>query len=214
MRVLITSAGTALARALAADLSLENDVILTDVVDVSTDLAFHPCDLGHDGETESLVEGMDAIVHVAELPQCQQSDEREIDFQTRCTYNIMVAAREKRVGHVVYLSSLSLFETCDPNWNVTEQWAPRPSTDAGPIGKYLGEFTCREFAREHSVRVTCLRLGEVGGDGDTALSVTDAVRAIASALTIEGPMWRVLHVQSEVENARFPIGQAKEALGI
>ena len=102
---------------------------------------------------------------------------------------------------MVYLSSLSLFETCDPNWNVTEQWAPRPSTGRGTsLGKYLGEFTCREFAREHTVRVTCLRLGEVGGDGDAALSVKDAVRAIASALAIEGPMWRVLHVQSEIEN--------------
>ena len=214
MKVLITSAGTALARALAEDLSRQHEVTLTDVEEVSTEFAFRRCELGHEGDTESLVDGMDAIVHVAELPQGQQSDENEIDFQTRCTYNLMVAAREKHVGHVVYLSSLSLFETCDPNWNVTEQWAPRPSTDAGPLGKYLGEFTCREFAREHSVRVTCLRLGEVGGAGDTALSVKDAVRAIASALTIEGPMWRVLHVQSEVENARFPVDAAKKALGI
>ncbi len=214
MRVLITSAGTALARALAEDLSRQHEVTLTDVVEVSTEFAFRTCELGHDGDTESLVDGMDAIVHVAQLPERQRTDESEIDFQTRCTYNLMAAAREKNVRHVVYLSSLSLFETCDPNWNVTEQWAPRPSTDAGPLGKYLGEFTCREFAREHSVRVTCLRLGEVGGDGDAALSVTDAVRAIASALTIDGPMWRVLHVQSEVENARFPVDQAKSALGI
>ncbi len=214
MRVLITSGATSLAQALARDLSPQHEVTLTDLEDVEKDVAFVRCELGHDGEAESLVDGMDAIVHVAELPDDRRSDEREVDFQTRCTYNLMVAAREKKVGHVVYLSSLSLFETCDPNWNVTEQWAPRPSTDAAPLGKYLGEFTCREFAREHSVRVTCLRLGEVGGDGDAALSVKDAVRAIASALTKEGPLWRVLHVQSEVENARFPIDQAKEALGI
>lgn len=214
MRVLITSGATSLAQALARDLSPQHDLTLTDLVDVKTEFDFVRCELGHDGETESLVDGMDAIVHVAELTDDRRSDEREIDFQTRCTYNLMVAAREKNVRHVVYLSSLSLFETCDPNWNVTEQWAPRPSTDAAPLGKYLGEFTCREFAREHSVRVTCLRLGEVGGDGDAALSVKDAVRAIASALTKEGPLWRVLHVQTEVENARFPIDQAKEALGI
>lgn len=214
MRVLITSGATSLAQALARDLSPQHDLTLTDLEDVETDIAFVRCELGHDGETETLVEGMDAIVHLAELSDGLRNDEREVDFQTRCTYNLMVAAREKKVGHVVYLSSLSLFETCDPNWNVTEQWAPRPSTDAAPLGKYLGEFTCREFAREHSVRVTCLRLGEVGGDGDAALSVKDAVRAIASALTKEGPLWRVLHVQSEVENARFPIDQAKEALGI
>ena len=214
MRVLITSGATSLAQALARDLSPQHDLTLTDLVDVKTEFDFVRCELGHEGETESMVDGMDAIVHLAELPDGLRNDEREVDFHTRCTYNLMVAAREKNVRHVVYLSSLSLFETCDPNWNVTEQWAPRPSTDAAPLGKYLGEFTCREFAREHSVRVTCLRLGEVGGDGDAALSVKDAVRAIASALTKEGPLWRVLHVQTEVENARFPIDQAKEALGI
>ncbi len=214
MKVLITSGGSTLAQALAADLSREHDVTLTDVVAVPTDLAFLQCELGHDGETESLVDGMDTIVHLAELPEGLKSDEREIDFQTRCTYNLLHAAREKKVGHVVYISSLSLFSTCDPNWNVTEQWAPRPSTDAAPMGSYLGEFTCREFAREHSLRVTCLRFGDVGDGGDMALTVEDAVRAIAMALSKDGPMWQVLHVQSEVENARFPIDQAKKALGI
>ena len=214
MKVLITSGATSLARALAAELSPQYDVTLTDVVDVSTDLDFLKCELGHDGESESLVDGMDAIVHLAQLPEGLETDEREIDFQTRCTYNLLHAAREKKVGHVVYVSSLSLFEACDPNWNVNEQWAPRPSTDAAPMARYLGEFTCREFAREHSLRVTCLRFGDVGGEGDAALTMDDAVRAIASALTKDGPTWRVLHVQSEMENARFPIDQAKRALGI
>ena len=214
MNILISSGATSLAQALAADLSRQHEVTMTDLVDVKTDFAFVPCELGHDGETEILVEGMDAIVHLGELPEALKSDEREVDFQTRCTYNLMVAAREKEVGHVVYVSSLSLFAACDPNWNVTEQWAPRPTTDAAPMAKYLGEFTCREFAREHSVRVTCLRFGDVGGEGDTALTVEDAVAAIRSALSNDGPMWRVLHVQSEVENARFPIAQAKNALGI
>lgn len=214
MNVLITSGATSLAQALASKLSPQYDVTLTDLADVKTESVFVRCELGHDGETETLVDGMDAIVHLAELPEGLRSDEREIDFQTRCTYNLMVAAREKKVGHVVYISSLRLFEACDPNWNVTEQWAPRPSTDAGPMSTYLGEFTCREFAREHSVRVTCLRFGDLGGEGDTALTVEDAVTAIRSALSNDGPMWRVLHVQSEVENARFPIAQAKNALGI
>ncbi len=214
MNVLITSGGTALARALAADLSGAHEVKLTDVVDVKTDWDFVACELGHEGETEALVARMDAVVHLAELPEALQSDDREVDFQTRCTYNLMYAAREMQVPHVVYISSLSLFASCDPNWQVTEVWAPRPSTEAGPMARYLGEFTCREFAREHSVRVTCLRLGDVGGDGDTALTVEDAVKAIGKALATDGPMWRVLHVQSEVEHARFPTDRAKSVLGL
>lgn len=212
MRILITSGATKLAQALAADLSGEHEVKLTDLVDVETDHAFEKNELSHEGKTEEMVDGMDAIVHLAELPDGERSDEREVDFQTRCTYNIMFAAREKKVPHVIYISSLRLFEACDPNWNVTEVWAPRPSTEAGPMSRYLGEFTCREFAREHSVRVTCLRFGDVGGDGDMVLSVDDAVQAIGKALVKNGSMWQVLHVQSDVPNARFPIAHAKDVL--
>ena len=214
MNILITSGATALAQALAAALAGEHQVTLTDVVDVETEHAFEKNELSHEGKTEDMVEGMDAIVHLAELPDSERSDERELDFQTRCTYNIMHAAKDKKVPHVIYISSLSLFEACDPNWNVTEVWAPRPSTESGPMSRYLGEFTCREFAREHSVRVTVLRFGDLGGDGDSALSMDDAVTAIGKTLETKGPMWQVLHVQSEVENARFPIDQAKSVLAL
>lgn len=214
MNVLITSGATPLAQALADHLSGEHEVKLTDIVDVETSHAFEKNELSHEGKTEDMVDGMDAIVHVAELPESERSDEREVDFQTRCTYNILFAAREKKVPHVIYISSLCLFDACDPNWAVTEVWAPRPSTDAGPMSRYLGEFTCREFAREHSVRVTVLRFGDVDCEGDMALSIDDAVNAIGKALVTDGPMWRILHVQSEVETARFPTNTAKYALGI
>lgn len=214
MKVLITSGETALAQALAEALAGTHEVVLTDVVDMETDREFVTCELGHEGETEDLVDGMDAIVHLATLSEALKSDDREMDFQTRCTYNLMYAARKKNVPHVVYISSLHLFATCDPNYHVTEVWAPRPSTQAEPLARYLGEFTCREFAREHSVRVTCLRFGDVDGDSDMALSMADAVRAIGQALATDGPMWQVLHVQSEVPHARFPIGRAKSVLGL
>lgn len=212
MNVLITSASSSLAQALTTHLSGDHQVRVTDLVDVDVDGEFVQCGLGHEGETEDLVDGMDAIVHVGELPESLRSDEAEVDFQTRLTYNILFAAREKKVPHVIYISSLRLFESCDENWNVTETWAPRPTPEADVMSRYLGEFTCREFAREHSVRVTCLRVGEVGGSGTDALAIDDAVQVIEKALASSGPMWRVLHVQSDVPNARFPTTEMKAAL--
>lgn len=212
MNVLITSASSSLAQALATHLSGDHQVRLTDLVDVDVDGEFVVCGLGHEGETEGLVDGMDAIVHVGDLPESLRSDEAEVDFQTRLTYNILFAAREKKVPHVIYISSLRLFESCDENWNVTETWAPRPTPEADVMSRYLGEFTCREFAREHSVRVTCLRVGGVGGDGTDALAIDDAVQVIEKALASSGPMWRVLHVQSDVPNARFPTTEMKATL--
>lgn len=216
MKVLVTSAGTALAQGLARHLAGDHQIRLTDVVDVTTNGDFVRCELGHEGETEALVEGMDAIVHLAHLPGALYTDAREVDFQTRCTYNLLWAARDKKVPHVIYASSLQVFETCDENWNVTEVWQPRPTVDARPMARYLGEFTCREFAREGSVRVTCLRLGTLDGAGTDALTMADAVRAIAKvlALTTSGPRWQILHLQSDVPNARFPTARAKEVLGM
>jgi uronate dehydrogenase len=212
MKILITSAATPLAQALAKHLSSNHQVQLTDLVDVDADGDFVKCGLDHEGETEDLVDGVDAIVHLATLPESLKSDEAEVDFQTRLTYNILFAAREKKVSHVIYASSLRLFETCDENWNVTETWAPRPTPEADVMAPYLGEFTCREFARENSVRVTCLRLGDVGGTGTDALAMDDAVNVIEKALEKPGSMWRVLHVQSDVPNARFPTTEMKAAL--
>ena len=90
MNILITSGATTLAQALADHLSGEHTVKLTDIVDVETEHTFEKNELSHEGKTEEMVDGMDVIVHLAELPESEKSDEREVDFQTRCTYNIMI----------------------------------------------------------------------------------------------------------------------------
>lgn len=215
MNVLITSGSTPLAQALAGSLAPEHRVRVTDLIDTEIP-DFLLCDLGHEGQTEQLVAGTDAIVHLAALPESLHTSEREIDFHTRCTYNLLIAARAQKVPHVIYASSLSLFQACDPSWSVTETWAPRPCTEAAALAHHLGECTCREFAREGSLRVTCLRLGHLHADqaDPMALHIEDAVSAITKALTADGPRWQVLHLQSEVPDARFPIDRAKEALGL
>ena len=54
----------------------------------------------------------------------------------------------------------SLSNTAE-DWTVAESWRPRPSVDSFVLSKHLGEFTCREFARERKLNVTCLRLGNL-----------------------------------------------------
>ncbi|MFT5369654.1 MAG: hypothetical protein ACI8V2_004632, partial [Candidatus Latescibacterota bacterium] len=51
-----------------------------------------------------------------------------------------------------------------------------------------------------------------GGTGTDALAMDDAVNVIEKALEKPGSMWRVLHVQSDVPNARFPTTEMKAAL--
>ena len=228
MRVLITSAGRELPMAIAAALAQRYDVRLTDRTDISTDGEFVQSDLGHDESTNDLVRGMDAIVHSGEVDLSASASE-QLDYQTRCTYNLLRATVEEGVSRFIYLSSLSIIERYEPDLVVTERWRPVPSTDSPVLCYHLGEYVCREFAREGSITVVCLRLGKLVTGGNisepTALHIDDAAHAVERALITElrssqtararpGPpvRWGAFHIQSPVPNARFMTTTAERAL--
>ncbi|MEZ4860619.1 MAG: NAD(P)-dependent oxidoreductase [Caldilineaceae bacterium] len=221
MQLLITAAAAPLAQTLAAGLGKEHQVRLTERLPVPgvANLAVSP--LGPDLSTNLLVRGLEAIVHVA-APLPTDSDEQQLDYLTRCTYNLCLAAATEGVKRLIYLSTLDLMTAYDPNYIVTERWRPLPTPTAPVLAKHLGEYTCREFAREHKLEVVVLRLGKVG---DTAAGADqpadplwvdeqDVVQAVRLALAAELPRWSVLHIQAEGPQARFPVTTAKRLLGL
>ena len=224
MNLLITSAASEVARKLATAASEAHTIRLTELEPVDTDVEFVQSALGHDESTDELVKGIDTIVHIAEIPtrliaHSEQPENFEIDFQTRCTYNLLTSAVAEGVKHFIYASTLRLFEQHGEEWTVKENWRPRPSIDSFVLAKHLGEFTCREFAREGKINVTCLRLGTIVTANETAetpfstmsLGVEDAVAAFQNA--IQAPSrWGIFHIQSEFPGSRFIIDKAKEQL--
>ena len=222
MNILMTSAGSELARNVAGALAKDHTLRLTELYPVdNVEGTFMQSELGHNESTNELVRGMDTIIHIAEIPshllaEADQPDNYAIDYQTRCTYNLLMAASEEGVKHTIYASTLRLFEQHGEDWTVTESWRPRPSVDGFVLSKHLGEFTCREFGREGKLNVTCLRLGNlVTADAATAadpdsmwLEMNDAVSAVQGALESSSP-WRIFHIQSEFPGSRFSIGKAK-----
>ena len=171
MKILITSAGASLARQLADSLGDDHENLLTDREDVSTGFPFVRSDLNHTAPTNDLVRGVDVIVHSGAVdPRASVSD--QLDYQMRCTYNLLKAAWEEGVPRLVYLSSLRLMEGYDPSFAVTERWKPTPTLEPPVLCYHLGEIVCREFARERKIEVTILRLGEITPDrGDESLYV-------------------------------------------
>ena len=222
MNILITSAGSELARNVAGALAKDHTLRLTELYPVdNVEGTFVQNELGHDESTNELVHGIDTIIHIAEIPSdllagADQSDNYAIDYQTRCTYNLLMAASEEGVKHAIYASTLRLFEQHGEDWTVTESWRPRPSVDSFVLSKHLGEFTCREFGREGKLNVTCLRLGNLVTTDAAAtaepdsmwLEMNDAVSAFQGALESSSP-WRIFHIQSEFPGSRFSIGKAK-----
>jgi nucleoside-diphosphate-sugar epimerase len=226
-RVLVTSAHTDLAQAIADALAVNYEVHLTAPGEVATRHSFSKIELGDDSPVDTLVRGMDTIVHLAQPPD-DARDEDHIDDCTRGTYNLLRSAASEGVRHVFYLSSLELLIGYDEEFEVTEDWRPLPSDDAQVLSHCLGEFTCREFAREGRVGVVVLRLGKIVRADQLAgapfnplwIDQRDAVQAVSKAMKARlsgtGPLtraWSVFHIHSGSPQARFTSERAKREFG-
>ena len=225
MNILITGASTQIARLLADALAESHSVTLSDRVAVLDSDSFVLCDLDHDAATNDLVRGMDIVIHPGQVDKGLPVSE-QLDGGMRCVYNLVRAAAEEGVPRFIFLSSLAVMGRYDEKYAVTERWLPAPTTETDVLCFHLGEFICREFAREHKIEVVCLRLGDLVGNDDarastSALYTDDAVQAVAKALTAdisEGyadsrSYWTVFHVQSDVPNRRVLTATAEARLG-
>jgi nucleoside-diphosphate-sugar epimerase len=134
MHILITSAASPLARALAVALRQEHQLRLTEVAQVDLEGEFVCSPLEHDFSTNLLVRGMEAIVHVAE-PLPGATEEQQLDYLTRGTYNLLWAATAEGVRRVVYLSTLEVMSRYYESFIVNERWRPRLKTESRPLTK-------------------------------------------------------------------------------
>src|SRR5262245_49154535 len=104
MHILITSAASPLSQGLAGALGQEHQLRLTELVQVEVAGELVRCPLEHDFSTNLLVRGMEAIIHVAE-PLPEASEAEQIDYLTRGTYNLLLAATAEGVQRVIFLST-------------------------------------------------------------------------------------------------------------
>jgi len=227
LKVLITGGTSPLGLAVVEELKDEHQVYLLDAEPTETDFESIQCDILNMEETQQAVKGMEAIIHLAELPHGAEVDDetweqQELDFTTRGTYYLMRAAASEGVERFIYKSSLSIFDSCPEEWIITETWLPRPKAETTSMAGYLGELICREFAREHNIIVTCLRLGEVVREEEVCgspfdpmwVDIRDAAHAFSMALKVgnERSRFNIFHIQADNPDARFPVAKAKQNL--
>ncbi|MBI2965767.1 MAG: NAD(P)-dependent oxidoreductase [Chloroflexi bacterium] len=224
MKVLITSATSGLGATVAEALGKKHDVVLTDLSrGKPTTRGFKSHELGHDSSTDDLVRGLGAIVHIGYGGHEMEATPL-LDYLTRCTYNLLTACLNTGVKRFVYLHTLRVFDGYEPHLTVTERWKPLPTTEPAILASHLGEYVCREFAREHQLEVVSLRLGYPLVTGTRAAATrTKAPAALATAdlalalnSAVAAPLskrWNPVHVQSPVPGARFLMGHAESVLG-
>ena len=178
MRILITSASHDRSAALANHLAQHYEVRLTERTHVETEHEFALSGLGHDNSTNLLTRGIDAIIHSVE-PLPEEDVSSQLDAATRCTYNLLMAAAEEGVRQVILLSTLELMAAYPRGYRVTETWRPLPTTQPPTLTKHMAEQVSREFAREGSLAVAVLRLGETSNE-TVAVAVNEALADPAS----------------------------------
>lgn len=231
MHVLLTGAASRLGRAIAAGLDHGHMLRLMDQEPVpcgprSTAMAGSVLS---DDDVRRAVAGMDAIVHTARLPPAGRTDDLAgeqacLDLCTRGTYTLLRAAVGAGVRRFVYASTLALFDAYAEDRCITEEWQPLPGADTVPLARYLGELTCREFARDHRISVTCLRLGHLVSEAERGardpglmpLDPRDAGQAFHRALALNRSdclhatdRYAVYHVCAAIPNPKYLLWQAK-----
>lgn len=210
MRLLITGAdrplGVALARGLGRDFSLR----LTGVSGPEG-TEYRQADLRDPAAVAPLVGEMDAVVHAAPFdpaPLTGPAAEQEtLDVASRGTYVLFQEAMKAGIERAVLISRMALMAAYPEDYAVDESWQPQPAPEASSLGPYTSELVGREFARDGSLGVVCLRFGEFGSREGT--TEADAAHAVRQALRIgpkaRGYRWGLFHVTS---GGRFGLAAA------
>lgn len=236
MRVLVTCARSEMGKIVAGALGPKYDVKLTDLPpgdgrgaspsrggpgQRQTAPGVVANDLNHDEATDRLVAGMDAVVHIGYGGQRGDATAL-LDYYSRRTYNLLLAASNAKVERCVFISTLCLLQDYEANLTVTERWRSHPpSDDPALLACHIGELVCKEFARDRLIKVATLRLGwpvvegsrtKAARSGETAaLATDDLALALNAALKVDIEQWQDIHVQSPVPDQRF-LMQASQKL--
>ena len=155
------------------------------------------------------------------------SANRLIDYQTRCTYNLLHAASEAGVSRCIYASSLSLFAGvfdevgCDDDWAVNGQWRPRPSLSRR-FWRSTWESSCAGSSRGKGVSPSpaCAWVTSAGQMTKRSSHQTRCgsrmmmpCTLLSARLAATAKPWAVYHIQSAFPGARFSSARAQDAIG-
>ncbi len=145
--------------------------------DVPEGAIFHEFDICDTRKLTVLFEGAYAVFHLAALPRVTysydypvESHEANIDG----TFSVLMAARDAKVGRVVYAGSSSSYGNQD-SLPFTEDMRPRP-VSLYSFQKYAGEEYARLFSENYGLPTVTLRFFSVYGprmrpDGGYALAI-------------------------------------------
>jgi len=199
LRVAVTGAAGLLGRALLPKLAAQHQVVATDLIAHPGAPPIEVCNVLDPTAANALSAAVDAVVHLAAVTWRHDLSPRENEtliFDTRLkgTHNVLQAAQQTGVKRVIQISDLCVFSGYEKDIMVSEDFIPRPTTEAHPLSVYMSELIGREYARLSPGLVLTLRLGRLVNPQtldasarftDGWLAIDDAVDAILHGLEQE-----------------------------
>ncbi len=127
---------------------------------------YHDIDMKDTAALTKLFQGADVVFHCAALPRVQFSIEfpkESNDANVGGTLSVLLAARDAKVGRVVYSASSSAYG--DAKNLPTSEEEPAAPKSPYALQKYIGELYCRLFSDVYGLSTVSLRYFNVYGPG-------------------------------------------------
>jgi uronate dehydrogenase len=130
------------------------------LANLAKDEVFMAADVSNMAEAEKIVDGVDGIVHLGGY-SVEGPWDTILNANIIGCYNIFEAARRKGVKRIVFASSNHAVGFYPRSQKIGVNVTVRPDSRYG-VSKAFGEALGALYADKHGLRVTCLRIGNVG----------------------------------------------------
>jgi nucleoside-diphosphate-sugar epimerase len=144
---------------------------------IRRDIEFLEGDVRNAAFCQEVLEGVEAVVHLAALHEVVRSVECPMethDVNVTGTLNLLLGARRAGVKKFVFASSSAVYGE-NPAIPRLETMTPAPSSSPYAVTKQSGEYYCQLFSTLYGLETVCLRFFNVYGPRQDAVSSYAAV---------------------------------------
>jgi uronate dehydrogenase len=178
-----------------------------------------PCDLADASAVHTLLQGVDAIVHLGGVA-VEGPFEPILQANIRGIHNLYEAARRQGVRRIVFASSNHVTGCYEQGRRTLPQEPPRPDGNYG-LSKLFGEGMASLYWDRYGIESVCLRIGTATPDDRppdrralaTWLSHADLVRLVIAALTAPAVGFLVAYGISDNPRAWYDSREAWARIG-
>lgn len=159
MKVLVTGAAGELGRDLCPWLAQHFDVRQTDLVPCVNELEYVRADITEPAEVAAVMQGVDAVVHLAVILPVPASTSAFVDVNTKGTTLLLEAALQAGAKRFVYASTVWVTgHGAEERPQPVDEFAACRPLDVYGLTKLQGELSCEFYARTQGLGVLTLRL--------------------------------------------------------